>query len=177
MKEEGIKIKRFSKKDKKRAKDFLDFSNLLAEEDLMLAENRKKTLTEEKKRLERKTKGIGEKKEVFLFVEQEGQIAGTVSVKLHTDAKSHIAEISGLTVGKEHRRKGIGKHLIKEAISAAKKELRYKPKALRLSVFANNVPAIRLYEKVGFRVVARIPKQLRYKKRLIDEVIMIKNIG
>lgn len=62
---------------------------------------------------------------------------------------------------------------MRETIKLAKKELKPKPRIIRLSVFANNKPAIGLYRKIGFKKVASVPKQLQYKGRLIDEIIML----
>jgi len=68
----------------------------------------------------------------------------------------------------------LGKFLMAEALKLAKKELRPKPKVFRLSVFASNKPAIGLYRKLGFKKVARIPKQLQYKGKLVDEIVMLR---
>ncbi len=176
MEGKNIKIKKFSEKDKKRVKDFLDFNNSVAEEKLMLVENKKRTPEEEEKRLERRMEAINNKKEIFLFAEDKGRVAGTVKVKLNTGAKKHVADIFGFVIRKEYRRMGLGKKLIKEVIIVAEKELKSRPKILRLSVFAENEPAIKLYEKFGFKIVSGIPKQFRYKKKLVDELIMIKII-
>ena len=68
---------------------------------------------------------------------------------------------------------GLGSYLMKKILNLAKKELRPKPKIIRLSVFPTNKVAIKLYKKYGFRKVATIPDQLQYKDRLISEVIML----
>ena len=47
-------------------------------------------------------------------------------------------------------------------------------KCAKLEVFENNAPAIALYRKMGFEIVAKIPKQVQYKGKLIGEYIMIK---
>jgi ribosomal protein S18 acetylase RimI-like enzyme len=43
-----------------------------------------------------------------------------------------------------------------------------------LSVFSTNKIAMNLYKKLGFKKVARIPKQLQYKNKLVDEIVMIR---
>jgi len=56
----------------------------------------------------------------------------------------------------------------------AKKDLKPKPKIMKLTVFENNLPAIRLYKKMGFKRVARIPDELQYKGELIAHLVMLK---
>ncbi len=176
MEGKEIRIKKFSTQDKKRVKAFLDFNHYVTEEELMLAENRRRTPKEEERRLERILKATNRKEEALLFVEDEEKIVGTVKVSLRTGARSHVAEVSSLIIRKDYRRMGLGKRLMTEVIATAKKELKRKPKILRLSVFAVNEPAIKLYTKFGFNAVASIPKQLQYKKKMVDETIMIKII-
>jgi ribosomal protein S18 acetylase RimI-like enzyme len=62
---------------------------------------------------------------------------------------------------------------MEEIIKLAKKELRPGLKIIRLSVYSNNKIAIALYKKYGFKEVAKIPKQIQYKGKLIDEIIML----
>ncbi len=68
---------------------------------------------------------------------------------------------------------GLGALLMKEIIKLAKKELRPRPKIIRLSVFQANISAIKLYEKIGFKKAAQIPKQFYYKGKFIDEMVML----
>jgi len=68
---------------------------------------------------------------------------------------------------------GMGKYLMAEVIKLAKRELKPKPEIIRLSVFSNNKPAISLYRKIGFKEVGRIPKQIQYQGKLVDEIIML----
>ncbi len=69
---------------------------------------------------------------------------------------------------------GLGKFLTQEVIKLAKKELKPAPKIIKLEVYVNNKPAIGLYKKMGFKIVAKIPKQIQYKGKLIGEYIMLK---
>lgn len=63
-----------------------------------------------------------------------------------------------------------------EVLKLAKKELRPRPKIIKLSVYSKNKIAQNLYKKFGFKKVAKIPKQFQYKGKLLDEVIMIKEL-
>jgi ribosomal protein S18 acetylase RimI-like enzyme len=60
-----------------------------------------------------------------------------------------------------------------EVLKLAKKQL---PglKVFWLDVYENNKPAIALYKKMGFKIVARVPKQIQHKGKLIGEYIMVK---
>ena len=79
----------------------------------------------------------------------------------------------GITIRKNYRGMGLGNYLMKEIIKLAKKELKPRPKIVRLSVFSINKPAIKLYQKHSFKKVAKIPNQFDYKKKLISEVVML----
>lgn len=170
-----IEVRKFSKKDLKRAKDFMIFINLLVEEGAKLLLNKKQTLKDEERWVKVREKNIHKKKEVLLIAEDGGKIVGTSSLRLREGAENHVGEF-GISIIDGYRRIGLGKFLMKEVIDLAKKELKDRLKIIRLSVFSNNKPAIALYEKMGFKIVARIPKQLKYKKRLVDEVVMLKFI-
>jgi ribosomal protein S18 acetylase RimI-like enzyme len=84
--------------------------------------------------------------------------------------ESHVGEF-GISIRKEYRGIGIGKRLMKTTLNLAKRRLR--PKIIRLSVFENNKIVQNLYKKFGFKKVAKIPKQIQYKGKLTDEIIMI----
>lgn len=62
--------------------------------------------------------------------------------------KGHIVSIAIL---EEHRRKGIGEALMRAGMEAMRNV--YDAKEVYLEVRVSNTPAIRLYEKLGFKVV------------------------
>ena len=93
-------------------------------------------------------------------------------MKLLMGRKNHVAEI-GITIAKGYRGIGLGRYMMKRILELAKTELKPNPKIIRLSVYANNVPAISLYKKIGFKRVAKIPKQIQYGRKLVDEIVMI----
>ena len=167
-----IKIRQLSKSDLRNAKKFQDFINSLIGEEAKILMKNNKTLKEERKWLEGKIKDIKSRKEVFLVAEGDNKIIGTIGIGLRRERENHVGEF-GITIRKGYRGIGLGKHLMGEILKLAKKELKPKPKIIRLSVYSNNKPAIGLYKKMGFKKVAIIPKQIQYKGRLIDEVIML----
>ncbi len=167
-----IIIRKIDKADLKRARDFQDFINSLVAEDVKLLMNKKATLKDEIKFLENILKNTKNKTEVFLIAEHTGKIAGTVSITLERWRRNHIGKL-GIAIKDSYRGVGLGKYLMSEIIKLAKRELKPKPKIIQLEVYVNNKPAINLYKKMGFKMVAKLPKQIQYKGKLIDEFIMI----
>jgi ribosomal protein S18 acetylase RimI-like enzyme len=45
-------------------------------------------------------------------------------------------------------------------------------KIITLRVFSTNKSAIDLYKKIGFKVVARLPKRNYYKGKYVDDLVM-----
>ncbi|MCE4600125.1 MAG: GNAT family N-acetyltransferase [Desulfurococcales archaeon] len=66
-----------------------------------------------------------------------------------------VGHLVSIAVLREYRGRGIGSALLSETINAVRDY--YKADSLFLEVRVSNTPAIRLYEKFGFRVVRRIP--------------------
>ncbi len=177
-----MKIKKFtnkkiitrplSKKDLKRAKKFQIFINSLIEEDVQILPNKKYSLQEEREWLEKQSKNIKNSKAIFLVAEYKNEIIGTASIDLGANRQSHVGNFE-ITIKEGYRGMGLGGRLMNEIIKLAEKELKPKPKIIKLSVFSTNRPAIALYKKQGFKKVATIPKQIKYKEKLIDETIML----
>jgi len=170
--EKKITIRKLLKSDAKNVKKFQNFINSLIEEKAQISLNKKLSLKEEKEWLRGQLGKIKNQKTVFLLAEYDNKVVGTTGIDLRRGRQTHIGEF-GITIRNNYRGIGLGKHLIKEILKLAKKELRPKPKIIRLSVFLTNKPAIWLYKKFGFRKAARIPKQIQYKGKLVDEIIML----
>lgn len=88
----------------------------------------------------------------FLIAEVEKQIAGYIVACPEKKDRLHIYSIA---VKKHFRRKGIGEKLLKKLIKLAKK---HGLKEVFLEVNVENTPAIKLYEKLGFKQTKRIKK-------------------
>jgi len=172
FKDKRIKIKKVSQGELKKTEKFLDFINSLIEEEAKILWNKKKSLKEEKEWLGGVIKNVQKRKEVFLLAEYDDQIVGTTSISLREGREGHVGDF-GIAIRKGYRGIGLGKYLLGEVLKLAKKELKPKPEIIRLSVYPNNKPAITLYKKMGFKEVARIPKQIKFKRKLLSEVIML----
>lgn len=178
-----IKIKTFNneiiirpplKGDLPVARKFQSFINSLVEEKAMITTNRKMTLKQEIGFLKNELKQVKNKKVIKLIAEDKEKkiIAGMASTRLNSGNQGHVG-ILGILIAKNYRRMGLGTFLMREIIKSAKKELKPRPKIIRLSVYHTNKPALKLYKKFGFKKVARIPRQLQHKGKLLDEVVMI----
>ena len=103
---------------------------------------------------------IGE--ESLFVAESEGEIAGTFILRHEPEAgyaladwkkellDSEIFVVYTLAVGLWFSHRGIGEGMMRYILSYAAGQ---GMKAVRLDVYEKNIPAIRLYEKLGFRHV------------------------
>jgi len=84
---------------------------------------------------------------VFVAEDDRGRIVGRLSLArdIHP-ASSHVADL-GLMVATSHRRQGIGRAFLEQAVAWARSTGIRK---LELHVFPWNAPAITLYESFGF---------------------------
>jgi len=175
LKGRKIRIENLSRKDLKLVKSFLDYINSLIEENAQISFNKKFSLKEERKWIEEEVKNIKKKKEIVLVAKDKNKVVGITNIQLRRGRQDHVGEL-GISVRKEYRGMGLGRYLMREILKLAKKELKPKPKIIRLSVFSTNKIAQNLYRKMGFKIVAKVPKQVQYKGKLVDEIIMIKNL-
>lgn len=158
-------------RDIKIPEKFQEYINSLIKEDAMILVNTKKSEKDEIEWLKGRIKEVRKKKTVYLMAQYNDKIIGACHIALERERKSHIGEL-GIAIKNGFRGIGLGKYLMGKIIKMAKTELKPKPKIIELEVFEGNKPAIALYKKMGFKQVARIPKHIQYKNKLISEIIM-----
>jgi ribosomal protein S18 acetylase RimI-like enzyme len=171
FKDKKIIIRKVDKSDLKRVKDFQKFINALVQEEAKILWKEKVNAKTEKEFLERLIKSVKNKKKVYLLAQDGDKMIGSASIELLAQRKDHIAKF-GISISDGYRGMGLGKYLMGEIIKLAKKELDPKPKIIQLEVYSNNKPAIALYKKMGFKQVAKIPKGIQHKGKLVDEFVM-----
>ena len=101
---------------------------------------------------------------VHIYVYEEDNIVlGFIQIEDHFE----ITDIINIAVDKNYQGQGIGKKLIQYVIDNTKAE------KIMLEVKENNIPAIKLYESMGFKEIHRRPN---YYGEGIDAIIMERSI-
>ncbi len=169
-----ITIREFQKSDLKNIKKFLEYNNSFTENDKLLTVG-KVSAKEEKDFLSGVAKRQKEKTGIYLIAEHSGKIIGSTDIDLGKRREKHVGDF-GIKIRDGYRGMGLGKYLMAEVMKLSMKQLKPTPKIFHLQVFASNKPAIALYKKMGFKIVAKIPKVREYKGKLVDEIVMLKFI-
>lgn len=102
----------------------------------------------------------------IVFPMSDNRIAGILQLNVNGYASSNAGYIPFIFLREEYRNKGLGAQLIGYAVQYFRKLGRTR---LQLSVAPENAPAIRFYEKLGFRRVA--VSGGRYKLWLMEKEI------
>jgi RimJ/RimL family protein N-acetyltransferase len=105
---------------------------------------------------------------VFVAEDESGIVARLSLARDSHPASPHVADL-GLMVAAGHRRRGIGRSLLEQAVDWARESGVDK---LELHVFPHNEPAIKLYEQFGFEREGLRRDHFRRGGRLVDAVLM-----
>lgn len=112
---------------------------------------------------------------LFLLAFEGDRLIGELTLKPwgRLRAVRHVVTL-GISVGRDARRKGVGRALIEHAISWAKEHgvLR-----IELGVFSTNTRAIALYEKLGFVHEGTKRRLFFFRDRWIDDRVMARWLG
>jgi len=109
-----------------------------------------------------------------LIAEDNKQVLGLIESGIGMLPKiKHTLYINQLNVRKTKRKLGIATKLMNELIKIAEKK---KIKMIFLHVVSTNKPAIKFYEKQGFKITGKIIKQYKFDNKYIDNNIMCKLI-
>ena len=146
----------------------LDFINSLVNEEAPINRIEEVSRSDQNEFLARRLSNIENGRIIQLVAEEEGKIVGNADVTKLSGRESHVGKL-GIGVRSGYRRIGIATKLIEILIRQAKKE---RLKIILLAVYENNLPAITLYRKLGFKEVGRTPKGVYWKGKYIDDIRM-----
>jgi putative acetyltransferase len=102
-----------------------------------------------------------------LVASVEGEVVGSLGLRTFPlrPRRSHAGQI-GMAVRDDWQGRGVGTALLEATIDLAQNWLNLT--RLELTVFVDNAPAIRLYEKVGFETEGRLVNYALRDGRLVD---------
>jgi RimJ/RimL family protein N-acetyltransferase len=85
----------------------------------------------------------------------------------------HTGELGAMYVRAAYRGKGLSDALLEAVFDHAVREV----EQIKLTVNAENIPAIRFYERHGFRAIGKYPNSLRIGDRTYEELIMFRPLS
>jgi len=100
----------------------------------------------------------------------DGKMIGRVKAERKSLRERNNVELS-IYLSKGFRGLGLGSAMLKMMIGQAYRLLA--PKNIFLSVYSKNEPAIRLYRKLGFKLVGKFPKWGQFGSEYIDVYYMV----
>lgn len=115
--------------------------------------------------------GAAANRKMLVAEVEPGRIAGQVAAFGGTYIADQGTAVLVIEVAPAWRRRGIATRLLAEIEAWAKKQGLYR---LELTVLAENIPALKLYEKCGFATEGRKKASRRINHLFYDEIIMAK---
>jgi ribosomal protein S18 acetylase RimI-like enzyme len=100
---------------------------------------------------------------------QNTHLIGTASFTQLSGLKdSHKGLLRAMYVRPTHRRSGAARQLVQAVIETARQTV----EQVQLSVVSDNLPALHLYQSLGFRQYGLEPRALKHNDRYSDEILM-----
>ena len=112
-------------------------------------------------------------KKLYYAAFDEKRAIAVIGITKKGDRSMHVG-VFGISIDKKYRGKGLGAYLMENILKESARALTITH--VELVCFANNIQAYKLYKKMGFQEVGRIPEKILYRGDLIDEIIMIKRL-
>lgn len=151
------------------ARKFQEYINEIIVEGAFILLDRPVSLKEERKWLSATVRDEKNRKAVTLVALYNNRVVSVFNA--HQGRGNESCNVSfGASVARDFRGVGLGEMMLEMIVKKARQKL--KPVNIYLTVVDVNKPARRLYEKVGFRKIARLPKWVKNKGRLHDLLFM-----
>lgn len=98
-------------------------------------------------------------------------LIGTVRLEAYQRVRErHKIQLSAMYVMKDHAGKGVGRRLLDEALAETRKLNGIE--IVNLTVTADNLPAVRLYSKLGFQTFGRETRAVKAAHAYLDKLHM-----
>ncbi|MEM8782294.1 MAG: GNAT family protein [Planctomycetota bacterium] len=116
------------------------------------------------------------KGDLYVLAEHESQVVGSLNISpLRRTRLAHVS-LLGMTLRAEFRGVGIGTAMMHAVIAWA--ERHPVTELLQLEVYADNERARRLYRRVGFVEVGRIPRRMKFGPgEYKDSIVMYRDVS
>jgi RimJ/RimL family protein N-acetyltransferase len=154
--------------------DFLELINSLVDEKADIYVTKKFSREEEAKWLLEVIAHLERDEDFFLVAEVDKKAVALAEFRIKKGDKEHPAGVIGIIVKKGYRNIGIGTELLKILMEQA---VFFGLRKMTTNPFSTNKQAIHVYKKVGFIKTGIIPERHLRHGKLIDEIIMEKQIG
>jgi RimJ/RimL family protein N-acetyltransferase len=163
-----ITIREPCSSDVKLAMEYIN--NISLEKRSGILRNRIVNLKEESIWLRKVIEAVNARHSVYLFAFSDGRMVGSCSIDRGLLKHSHRGTF-GIAVALNMRRKGLGDALARRTIALAFRRMKGL-EIIELVTFAYNKRAHGLYNKLGFRKVAVIPRAVKEDSKYYGEYVM-----
>jgi ribosomal protein S18 acetylase RimI-like enzyme len=167
---EGTIVKIEPLNGKEDAREFQRFINTLTKEKTYLLVDKPVTLKEERQWLKAQLQEHRKGQQIYLKVLRNGRLIAVCFAKPGF-GRNHGNVNLGIAIAKPLRGKGLGYLLLTELIERS--EQKWHPKNIYLHVISANTTAHRLYETLGFHIIATLPDWFEYEKKYLDEYFLL----
>jgi len=143
--------------------------NSLVKEHSFIITDRRYTKKDESEWKKENARQVDLKQKLFIAAFVKGKLAGLCEVRDGRD-KERYNIFFGMSVGKRYRHHGIGEEMLSVAMDEGK--ARFKARNVYIAYHGENFVAREIYEKFGFREIARLPGYTYHYGKFVDRVIM-----
>jgi ribosomal protein S18 acetylase RimI-like enzyme len=111
---------------------------------------------------------------LFAIDDNENLAGMIVALYEKKETQKHIARIVSFYVSPYFRRQKIGKSLFQKILTKIKQKKGIKK--IKIQLYKNNLIALKMYKKFGFKKVGILNKEIKIKGRYYDDILMEKLI-
>jgi ribosomal protein S18 acetylase RimI-like enzyme len=155
---------------KEDAREFQRFINTITREKTYLLVDKPISLKQEKQWLQNQINDQQKGQQIYLKALVKNRLIGDCFARPGF-GRNHGNISLGIALVKKWRGKGVGYILLTELIDRSEKK--WHPQNLYLHVVSANTPAYALYESLGFRKIAKLPKWFEYENNYLDEYLLL----